>query len=189
MFQYLGSRGAQLQLYTGRSGVDAGFNTWAREEPNLRLPTCLYPQASVSILGLARSPTRRDGEQHPQGRFNTWAREEPNLMERAWRLVIIVSILGLARSPTLNPHDLHPLRMFQYLGSRGAQPTETARELRFSCFNTWAREEPNAAAGSAKHDGDVSILGLARSPTYTDLELDLSTVSFNTWAREEPNRT
>ena len=33
-FQYLGSRGAQLQLAQNTGYVFRRFNTWAREEPN-----------------------------------------------------------------------------------------------------------------------------------------------------------
>ena len=101
LFQYLGSRGAQHEDISGNASA-TGFNTWAREEPNL---------------------SGRAGSRINQG-FNTWAREEPNpcphLMPPA---PFPVSILGLARSPTGRRCrcPAPPVR-FQYLGSRGAQP-------------------------------------------------------------------
>ena len=56
VFQYLGSRGAQLHLHDDYP-VDRG----------------------VSILGLARSPTRFENSSAITcSSFNTWAREEPN---------------------------------------------------------------------------------------------------------------
>ena len=36
----------------------AGFNTWAREEPNAKKVIYYTHKARVSILGLARSPTQ-----------------------------------------------------------------------------------------------------------------------------------
>ena len=59
-FQYLGSRGAQ-QGITTKNVSGNGFNTWAREEPNLSV---------LAAHGLRCS------------RFNTWAREEPNRYPR-----------------------------------------------------------------------------------------------------------
>ena len=76
--------------------------------------------------------------------FNTWAREEPNIKNIWYSYFRDVSILGLARSPTLINHYTTPERMFQYLGSRGAQPEQGT----FPCGHQ-----------------SVSILGLARSPT------------------------
>ena len=120
-FQYLGSRGAQ-QFGSLNCWSIASFNTWAREEPN-STPMTSRSKSTVSILGLARSPTPfliipitfNKG-------FNTWAREEPNPLSEAVRTalcpfqylgsrgaqlddaidigIIAVSILGLARSPT-----------------------------------------------------------------------------------------
>ena len=165
----------------------------------------------VSILGLARSPTRLAIFRPPDGE---------------------VSILGLARSPTRKPGIISPRRgRFQYLGSRGAQPWcsgcrlpgvrfqylgSRGAQLRFPdvlqrrfCFNTWAREEPNCdllrseiqclvsilglarsptlfrQPGAARRN--VSILGLARSPTESFTARRNFYFGFNTWAREEPN--
>ena len=99
--------------------------------------------------------------------------------------------------------------MFQYLGSRGAQPGRNS--VNFICirFNTWAREEPNFDSARDIQAQKVSILGLARSPTWPEKYLlilqDVSILGlarsptvkmcvcicvfccFNTWAREEPN--
>ena len=98
------------------------FNTWAREEPNVSGIDARV-SALVSILGLARSPTRRRyGCTAADFRFNTWAREEPNLTFTHPGHWTIVSILGLARSPTWLNLPLIFLTLFQYLGSRGAQP-------------------------------------------------------------------
>ena len=99
MFQYLGSRGAQL-------------------------PSALICRSvkTVSILGLARSPTR------PSAIF-VW------LMD--------VSILGLARSPTRGKDGRFSAEPFQYLGSRGAQRRRRRQISIKARFNTWAREEPN----------------------------------------------
>ena len=106
-FQYLGSRGAQPDPDRRRLLLRLGFNTWAREEPNLRGVLHTREKADVSILGLARSPT---GQVHGPGDSHR------------------VSILGLARSPTpiitqCSTKDL----WFQYLGSRGAQPETNAK--------------------------------------------------------------
>ena len=60
--------------------VEDGFNTWAREEPNLGLEL----ELKWSYFS-----------------FNTWAREEPNADESLRLAGIQVSIPGLARSPTL----------------------------------------------------------------------------------------
>ena len=119
-FQYLGSRGAQL------STVRA------------------FALGIVSILGLARSPTRTGGAD-----FSTQR----------------VSILGLSRSPTRYTLELRNHQKFQYLGSRGAQPGgelwgDSGPQFQYlgsrgaqrqgiwlsgemGRFNTWAREEPN----------------------------------------------
>ena len=99
-FQYLGSRGAQRRstygtarvhrfntwareepngkrFLSGRAG--SRFNTWAREEPNTSPASGQSISHHVSILGLARSPTKpRVETKHIAPRFNTWAREEPN---------------------------------------------------------------------------------------------------------------
>ena len=131
MFQYLGSRGAQ-PYYGSYLSCCTCFNTWAREEPNIIDFTGIvfsfmfqylgsrgaqhssmaysYDFVNVSILGLARSPTR------------------PGSMAQR-RLP--VSILGLARSPTwFYPFLRSAYSEFQYLGSRGAQHTVT--QLRIS---------------------------------------------------------
>ena len=88
-FQYLGSRGAQPPLNALTSGMDS-FNTWAREEPNKPAGT-IYPCAWVSILGLARSPTRFCAK---------------------GSCVFVVSILGLARSPTRAFIKSHHIQCF-----------------------------------------------------------------------------
>ena len=99
-FQYLGSRGAQLGLQKRRETVGR-FNTWAREEPNATRRFRRYDSCTVSILGLARSPT---------------------VAIAISACILTVSILGLARSPTSGvPLSYSGLQGFQYLGSRGAQ--------------------------------------------------------------------
>ena len=185
------------------------FNTWAREEPNKMIYASVC-SGVVSILGLARSPTRTRGHgltgmtfQYLGSRgaqlddppmltrmlgFNTWAREEPNVANVP------------ATSMELS---------FQYLGSRGAQlmaycfnnnarsfntwareepNNSSAGSVRSPpCFNTWAREEPNALNTVLQTLEQVSILGLARSPTHRRHAHQPSAHRFNTWAREEPN--
>ena len=167
-FQYLGSRGAQLVASVSLSLPSIGFNTWAREEPNECRSGKNELDDAVSILGLARSPTFIVPEK---------------------LAFSIVSILGLARSPTRMLWQLYTDTPFQYLGSRGAQladPLARCNPFRFQylgsrgaqpfanfflilsmwCFNTWAREEPNwTASRPAAGSSQVSILGLARSPT------------------------
>ena len=76
---------------------------------------------------------------------------------------------------------------FQYMGSRGAQLRRSSTRNSLACFNTWAREEPNFPSSRkacirssfntwAREEPnldvklfsairDVSIHGLARSPT------------------------
>ena len=147
--------------------------------------------------------------------------------------IYTVSILGLARSPTAACAFIHPCSMFQYLGSRGAQHASRlyllspilfqylgSRGAQLSrglpdgwhdtCFNTWAREEPNRVTvrfpsdpipsfqylGSrgAQRNGTVidSHVGLFQYLGSRGAQLYSVTVSnriesFNTWAREEPN--
>ena len=187
MFQYLGSRGAQPAVIGSIDHLTNCFNTWAREEPNPDGGN-IGTMHHVSILGLARSPTiflSHISTGHTG--FNTWAREEPNMVQTVTYLTQIVSILGLARSPTVSHFFLAILRMFQYLGSRGAQRrsgrasygvirfqylgsrgaqrNDTLPNAPDSRFNTWAREEPNPML----------------------LEKSFEFFCFNTWAREEPN--
>ena len=144
MFQYLGSRGAQ-QL------------------------SCMYKtgQTPFQYLG-SRGAQRETHETHETfSSFNTWAREEPNdRCQTSSDCGSAVSILGLARSPTGPFWGQGRHEVFQYLGSRGAQPFHFHDFFRF----------PN-----------VSILGLARSPTQTKLDGLITIGCFNTWAREEPN--
>ena len=145
-FQYLGSRGAQLQNLIIRPQNSSCFNTWAREEPNIYKGR-KYSRFKVSILGLARSPTR-------------WVLDPA-------RIKIMVSILGLARSPT--PRQTSGQRMviwFQYLGSRGAQPRTRQGRLTVAEFQyLGSRGAQLTFAKMMIYYTHVSILGLARSPT------------------------
>ena len=187
-FQYLGSRGAQLLIprFPRQSGVSIlglarsptnffdiygltyqSFNTWAREEPNASrrcakfsrrtfqylgsrgaqpdTPTILTCTTLVSILGLARSPTGAACMRPRHSRFQyLGSRGAQPSLHRSATPMADVSILGLARSPTCQ-----------------VPPTSYST----SCFNTWAREEPNCMYLFCR-DGNGS---------------------FNTWAREEPN--
>ena len=167
-FQYLGSRGAQLELARTPT-LFRWFQYLGSRGAQLR--QCFKNTANhkVSILGLARSPTpaRRCGVRRPAG-FNTWAREEPNVP-------LIEAVLPLERfntwareEPNISLSTTVSCRMrFQYLGSRGAQLVLFAALLAYlTSFNTWAREEPND-----------SIF----SPSVCRISC------FNTWAREEPN--
>ena len=191
-FQYLGSRGAQPEYPYNQPKSQQRFNTWAREEPNALPLMFIILLLSVSILGLARSPTRliiscanllvrfqylgSRGAQHSRDsllatgkRFNTWAREEPNPSHHLTIKNEIVSILGLARSPTRSWALRVMHEAFQYLGSRGAQRYGSRSYFKNrDGFNTWAREEPNLTSSLACCPlALVSILGLARSPTAT----------------------
>ena len=124
--------------------VKTSFNTWAREEPNPQLRSHLNHRV----------------------RFNTWAREEPNLMLKGFDSGDDVSILGLARSPTSGRKPAWDLEEVSILGlARSPTVDDVYYHLLTFCFNTWAREEPNA---------EVKI-----SPN--------TAARFNTWAREEPN--
>ena len=188
-FQYLGSRGAQRFLPAVKGAKLLSFNTWAREEPNVQItrgsgmqivsilglarsPTChgciYHGSAVVSILGLARSPTNTESARALYyRRFNTWAREEPNYP-------FPLLSCGKSRFNTWareEPNTASSAKMagaarFQYLGSRGAQPDGAE----------WAGKR-----------FQVSILGLARSPTAAVIQTELLFHRFNTWAREEPN--
>ena len=101
---------------------------------------------AVSILGLARSPTKLAGFFFFNAkRFNTWAREEPNLIKfQTEEERIEVSILGLARSPTGLWHEMARVVAVSILGL-ARSPTGHHRRRRTKEI--------------------VSILGLARSPT------------------------
>ena len=51
LFQYLGSRGAQLHIIIDQK-MSKGFNTWAREEPNLSYrPVEFFPFTRFQYLG------------------------------------------------------------------------------------------------------------------------------------------
>ena len=210
VFQYLGSRGAQ-QIVTSNHPVITTFQYLGSRGAQLVCFVKIFPCISVSILGLARSPTCRDRIcRKGNERFNTWAREEPNpsfliYSYYFWKFQYLgsrgaqrcslplvytflqVSILGLARSPTYS---------FYFYG------------FLLYCFNTWAREEPNVPVAKYAVHVPVSILGLARSPTNSlplsrfriafqylgsrgaqprRVEKSAPPVRFNTWAREEPN--
>ena len=79
-------------------------------------------------------------------RFNTWAREEPNR----------ITVTHLSPPPCFNTWAREEPNFFS-----------RARRLSITGFNTWAREEPNVnVLEIGKMTKDVSILGLARSPTY-----------------------
>ena len=143
LFQYLGSRGAQHKKHLVFL-FPRCFNTWAREEPNLywlitllygwevsilglaRSPTRLAfnveSDSVVSILGLARSPTQRQHQESNGGGFNTWAREEPNKqgMIPAFHAFTFQYLGSRGAQRTFQPHFLSS-STFQYLGSRGAQ--------------------------------------------------------------------
>ena len=164
------------------------FNTWAREEPN-RSETIVPSFSSVSILGLARSPTQTSRDCGSEDRFqylgsrgaqlwlhthhnrntgfNTWAREEPNANRYDTSNILIVSILGLARSPTKLGFQVKKSPVVSILG---------------------LARSPTSVPGWFDRAKDVSILGLARSPTSAATAFrSAAMVCFNTWAREEPN--
>ena len=188
-FQYLGSRGAQHNPSTGKWPLTFRFNTWAREEPNVWI-------FNFAILGKLFQYLGSRGAQLPALRrillstgFNTWAREEPNSDPRRGGYKRNVSILGLARSPTCLQAELPSTFKFQYLGSRGAQPSAAPCSATHNGFNTWAREEPNVALISANSfDGVFQYLG-SRGAQHGYSDRSKEQRGFNTWAREEPNRT
>ena len=139
--------------------------------------TTLLCLTCVSILGLARSPTsfhrwRFSGFR----RFNTWAREEPNKKR------------GLVRAVRIQ---------FQYLGSRGAQrirhhgnsiiddvsilglarsPTNPLRHtgIQFVVSILGLARSPTCPRPCRKYSQGVSILGLARSPTRWRCRMTIS---------------
>ena len=144
-FQYLGSRGAQLDLMRNFTTLKS-FNTWAREEPN-----------------------RYTGWQSmPCTSFNTWAREEPNYILWSIKACRNVSILGLARSPTAIHAKNNHAGMFQYLGSRGAQQRGSGQHNVLAQFQyLGSRGAQLVPLVRTISQSSVSILGLARSPTIT----------------------
>ena len=56
----------------------SGFNTWAREEPNMRLADAFSNNTKFQYLGSRGAQLIRTLIQLSSRRFNTWAREEPN---------------------------------------------------------------------------------------------------------------
>ena len=164
----------------------------------------------VSILGLARSPTggfpRIDNCQVFQYLGSRGAQHGGKIIRAYMR---DVSILGLARSPTGVQKKEKIRLMFQYLGSRGAQPGKRGelmkahlfqylgsrgaqhmscyhplRAYRFQYLGSRGAQHARSWALRVMH---VSILGLARSPTYCSPADPGPGACFNTWAREEPN--
>ena len=120
-FQYLGSRGAQRPRGK-RSVFFTCFNTWAREEPNSGLRGHGAGISCFNTWAREEPNILSSGTLSERTCFNTWAREEPNKGSRAVDAFAEVSILGLARSPTCEKSPNRFQKMFQYLGSRGAQP-------------------------------------------------------------------
>ena len=209
-FQYLGSRGAQLQRfqrvfcilrfqYLGSRGAQRRSRDFAR--------SCF----SVSILGLARSPTATRVARAPPCRKRNYAcRFRPTATRVARAPPPFVSILGLARSPTVSPVSPRGTSAVSILGlarsptSFVATPTPVlavsilglarsptifkhlkSLRARFQYLGSrGAQLRPSLTASSRLA---VSILGLARSPTQRTSKIRTTSNSFNTWAREEPN--
>ena len=145
MFQYLGSRGAQ-------------------HDPDSPLP----PSGGVSILGLARSPTkfvRRALRFQPC--FNTWAREEPNIagIDYLVNLSMFQYLGSRGAQPSASSSSYSSQSGFQYLGSRGAQLALLS--ISFLCHVSilGLARSPTLSGAGPRIQGCVSILGLARSPT------------------------
>ena len=109
-------------MYNPLQYTSSSFNTWAREEPNL-LWYALWIRLQVSILGLARSPTKKQFREAMEWQFQyLGSRGAQRDMSLETNMLQRVSILGLARSPTLLANGRLLLKsQFQYLGSRGAQ--------------------------------------------------------------------
>ena len=122
-----------------------GFNTWAREEPNLTRAS-IPETVDVSILGLARSPTKA-------------------ATSSFWRIAF--QYLGSRGAQPSSSAASRPFRTFQYLGSRGAQLTMHHRficAIKFQYLGSrGAQQKPHQNILQQHH---VSILGLARSPTF-----------------------
>ena len=140
-------------------------------------------------LGSRGAQRASSGVLTPPGSFNTWAREEPNSGGNRIAADEVVSILGLARSPTCGQPCRPPCR-FRFNTWAREEPNGHVKVkecVLCSGFNTWAREEPNREIWSIANGSAVSILGLARSPTYCPGFRPSNKNGFNTWAREEPN--
>ena len=190
-FQYLGSRGAQLFMSAITSDFFS-FNTWAREEPNGN-PPHEAPYGAVSILGLARSPTRTiilmDGDSFlfqylgsrgaqpslldascTNASFNTWAREEPNLhhLFHGDCIQLHVSILGLARSPTavlIHQHIRLDVSILGLARSPTSGGLSAGEQKQTVSILGLARSQTSGGLSAGEQKQPVSILGLARSPT------------------------
>ena len=143
-FQYLGSRGAQPVLRDILCYISKGFQylgSRGAQPHTLHFKTTIN---QVSILGLARSPTKNAIKPFPCKGFQYLGSRGA---QPAVRGLIVKSL------------------QFQYLGSRGAQLRKHCYANPGKCFNTWAREEPNVRLAVCAIFSAVSILGLARSPT------------------------
>ena len=210
-FQYLGSRGAQLFMSAITSDFFS-FNTWAREEPNGN-PPHEAPYGAVSILGLARSPTRTiilmDGDSFlfqylgsrgaqpslldascTNASFNTWAREEPNLRQS----IPVFQHDGFNTWAREEPNTVlfslhHSIYLFQYLGSRGAQPAYFLSLLRDSSFQYLGSRGAQLSMTECRNFGFSFNTWAREEPNlYPIWHSVLRVPCFNTWAREEPNR-
>ena len=145
-FQSTGSRGARQRLLP-RAGSIPGFNPRARVEPDPEGKTICNFYRKVSIHGLAWSPTHSALPPFRGGG---------------------VSIHGLAWSPTLALAETAASRRgFNPRARVEPDPKSALSAAPYRSFNPRARVEPDFGIIWILRQNDVSIHGLAWSPTST----------------------